>query len=360
MATLLADSPPAPPDGQAQPGAQNGAPAEPPAASAPVPSAHGCKRCGAELAAGQDWCLQCGAGAPGSLGMPSWRPAATVFAIVAALVLGAAAAAVAALSNGSAKAPAVTTTVAAAPTASTPATTGAATVPGTSGATPEAKSQLPSGTVTPPKIPLTASTPKASETAATTTPSSQTTASTPTTGTTPTSPSGASGEKANEESQQAAILLDPDAATTYDPYEYPASEFSGPNLAIDDDPSTAWTAEVNPATAPKMAEGLLIDLKDKQKVAVLELITSTPGMIVQVYGAKGQPAPSSITDPRWTPLSAPKLIKKKRTRLALRDPKKQFTYVTLWISKAPTSAAGTTTTPAHVAVNEVELFPPKS
>lgn len=307
------------------------------------------------MTGGQDWCLQCGAGAPGSLGTPSWRPAATAFGLVAVLVLGAAAAAVAALSKGSAKVPVVTTTVAAAPTVSTPATT----TPTTPGAVtmPEAKS--PSGTVKPPKIPLTASPPKASETTTSTTPPSEATTSTPTTSTTPTSGSGASGEKANEESQQSAILLDTNAATTYNPYGYPASEFSGPSLAIDDDPSTAWTAEVNPASAPKMAEGLLIDLKDQQKVAVLELITSTPGMTVQVYGAKGNPAPASITDPAWIPLSAPKAIKKKHTRLALRDSKKEFTYITLWISQAPQSAAGTATAPGHVDVNEVELFPPK-
>jgi hypothetical protein len=356
MATLLADSPPAPSDGQAQPDGPNGGPAGPAVVPPATPSAHSCRRCGADMAGGQEWCLQCGAGAPGSLGTPSWRPAATVFVLVAVLVLGAAAAAVAALSKGSAKAPVVTTTVAAAPTVSTPTTT-APTTPGAAVTTPEVKS--PSGTVKPPKIPLAASTPKASETTTSTTPSSEATTSTPTTSTTPTSGSGATGEKANEESQQSAILLDTNAATTYNPYGYPASEFSGPSLAIDDDPATAWTAQVNPATAPKMAEGLLIDLKDQQKVAVLELITSTPGMTVQVYGAKGNPAPASITDPAWIPLSAPKLIKKKHTRLALRDAKKEFTYITLWISQAPQSAAGTATAPAHVDVNEVELFPPK-
>ncbi len=362
MATLLADSPPAPSDSQAQPSAPDGAPTEPAAPATPAPQAHSCRHCGAGMTAGEDWCLQCGAGAPGSLGAPSWRPAATVFMLVAALVLGAAAAAVAALSKGGAKAPVVTTTVAAAPSTSTPATTTPPTTPGVAGA-PATKSS-PLGTVRPPKIPLTASTPKASEKSTATVPPAEATTSTPTsptpTSTTPTSGAGANGEKANEETQQSAILLDTDAATTYNPYEYPASYFSGPSLAIDDDASTAWTAEVNPATAPKMAEGLLIDLKDKQKVAVLELISSTPGMTVQVYGAKGATAPASITDQAWVPLSAPKVVKKKRTRLALRDSKRQFTYITLWISQAPTGAVGTATAPGHVAVNEIELFPPKS
>ncbi len=113
------------------------------------------------MAAGQDWCLQCGAGGPGSLGTPSWRSAATILGAVAVLVLGAAAAAVAALSKGTPKAHVVTTTVAqaSAPTATTPAT---GTTPGAPGSTFKAKTGLGLGTVKPPKIPLTAVTPKAS------------------------------------------------------------------------------------------------------------------------------------------------------------------------------------------------------
>ncbi|MGO9322401.1 MAG: hypothetical protein ACLQBY_16590 [Solirubrobacteraceae bacterium] len=364
MATSLADSPPVLPDGHVPPEGSNGTPAGPPAAPPPVAAAgRRCARCGSEMAAGQDWCLQCGAGAPGSLGTPSWRSAAMVLGVVAALALGAAAAAVAALSKGAAKAPVVTTTVAQAPapTATTPTTPGTTpTTPGALGTTPKVKSTLPLGTVKPPKIPLTAATPKASEKATTTTPSSETKTTTTPTTTTPSSGSSTTGEKTSEESQQAAILLDTDAATTYDPYGYPASGFGDPSLAIDGDPSTAWTAQVNPATAPKMAQGLLIDLKAKQNVAVLELITSTPGMTVQVYGANGHTAPASITDPAWVPLSAPTVAKKKHLRLALRDSSKEFTFITLWISKAPKSSVGTAEAPGHVDVNELELFPPKS
>ena len=326
------------------------------------PAAGACSKCGAELAAGQDWCLQCGAGAPGSLGSPGWRSAAVILGAVAVLALGAAAAAVAALTKGPGKRPVVIATVAPppAPAASTPAGTGAPT-PGVPGTTSTPGSTLPTGTTKPPKIPLTAATPKASETTATTTPSTSTpsTTTTSTAGTTPSSGTGTTG-KSGEESQQSAILLDTNAASTYNPYGYPASGFGDPSLAIDDDQSTAWTAQVNPATAPKMAQGLLIDLKAKQKVAVLQLISSTPGMTVQVYGANASTAPASITDPAWIPLSSPKLAKKKKLRLKLRDASKQFTFITLWISNAPESAVGTAQAPGHVDVNEVELFPPKS
>jgi hypothetical protein len=313
------------------------------------------------MAAGQDWCVQCGAGAPGSLGTPSWRSAATILGVVAVLVLGAAAAAVAALSKGTAKAHIVTTTVAqaTAPTTITPATAGTTpSTPGAQGTTPKLKAKLPLGSIKPPKIPLAAVTPKASE-ETTTTPAAESKTNT-SASTTPssTNPTNTTGAATNEESQQSAILLDTNAATTYNPYGYPAGGFGDPRLAIDGDSATAWTAQVNPATAPKMAQGLLIDLKAKQKVAVLELITSTPGMTVQVYGANGHTAPASITAPAWIPLSPPDVVKKKHLRIALRDSTKAFTFITLWISNASQASVGTAEAPGHVAVDELELFPP--
>jgi hypothetical protein len=312
------------------------------------------------MATGQDWCLECGAGAPGSLGTRSWRSAAAIAGLVTVLVLGAAAAAVAALTKGHAKPPVVIRTVAQVPAPTTPAPTTpgvGTTAPATPGTVPGAKLKLPLSTVKPPKIPLTQVTPKASETP-TATPPAETKATTPTSSTpTGTTPTSGSGEKTNEESQQAAILLDTNAASTYNPYEYPASGFGDPSLAIDGDTSTAWTAAVNPATAPKMAQGLLINLKGKQKISALQLVTATPGIRVQVYGANVATAPTSITDPAWVRLSPPRTVKKRRLRMSLRDSSKAFQFVTVWISQAPASAVGTATAPGHVDLNEVELFP---
>ena len=358
MSTTLTDPPQASADGQAQ--------TQPQDAEATVPAAGGeshdprrapvraCANCGAELAPAQEWCLSCGQGAPGSLGTSSWRASAAA-AAVAVLVLGAAAAAVAAIGKGAPSPHVLTDVVAQAPTASSPAATAPTTTPappGGAASTPTAK--LPSTAAKPPKIPLAAVTPKG---ASTTTPS--TPAASAPGATTPGATAPAAGEQAGEESQQAAILLDTDAASTYDPYGYPAGEFGDPSRAIDGDHATAWTAQVNPASAPRMAEGLLVDLKAKQKVAVLQLITSTAGMTVQVYGAQTKTAPESITDPAWTPLSAPHVVKKRKLRLKLRDQRKAFTYITLWISKAPAAALGTVEAPGHVSVNELELFPTK-
>jgi hypothetical protein len=334
-----------------------------PESSAPEPEpARACANCGAALDDGQDWCLQCGAAIPGSLdgGGPGWRSATTVLAATTVLVLGAAAAAYAALTQPSPRTPAPKVVVVAqvpatTPPATTPATT--PTLPSTPGAlgTPTTIKPLPSTTPAP-KIPLTAPTPKSSESTE------------PGTGTTNSgsSKSGTGTTKANTNSggttttePPSPILLDTNAASTYNPYGYPTSWFGDPSLAIDGETSTAWTALLNPAVAPKMAEGLAIDLKTAEKVGSVKLITSTPGMTVQMYGANGTTLPASITDPAWVALSPSLDAKKRTTKIKLRDASKAFRFVTLWISQAPQSAVGTPTAPGHVSVNELELFAAK-
>jgi hypothetical protein len=341
VATVTADSPPAPAAEQPPTaGAPGGPPVQAPAPP-PVPAGATCAKCGSPMAPGQDWCLQCGAGAPDGLGTPGWRSAATILGVVAVLVLGAAAAAFAALGKSPRKAPVVTATVAQAPTPAPPVATPTPVVPTT-----PAKVVVPPVTAKPPKIPLTATTPKP----AATTPA----ASTPTTtSTTPASGEGSGGE----ENKPTAILLDTNAASTYNPYNYPATNFGDPSLAIDGEPSTGWTAQVEPSLAPRMAEGLLINLKAPQKVASLQLVTTTPGITVQVYGAHGSTVPNSITDPSWIHLTPSMVVKKHSVHITLKESTKAFTLITLWISKAPQSSVGTPQAPGHVSINELELFP---
>ena len=295
---------------------------------------------------GQDWCLQCGAGAPGSLdaGGPSWRSAAAILTATTVLVLGAAAAAYAALNKEGAAKPhptivavaAPSTTAAATPTPTTPLTPtpttpeAATPTPKASGA-PAINPLAPTGSANPPKIPLTAPTPKSTGTSTTPAKTKETS---PTT-TTPSSGNESGGGTATEQAS-AALVLDPDAASTYNPYGYPAGEFGDPSLAI--------------------------DLKSAQRISAVELITSTPGMSVQIYGANSQTLPTSITDPAWVQLSPYLITKKRNERIKLKDSSKGFRFITLWISKAPAVSAGTPqdrVPPTDVAVNELELFAAK-
>lgn len=316
---------------------QAGPSAVSPSAPGQAPAARACPKCAAAMAPGQDWCLQCGSGAPEALG-GGWRPAAWVLGLTVLLLLGAAAAGYAALTTKAPTAPLVTRTVAAAPPATTPVAP-ATTPPTTS---------VP--LVKPPKIPLTTPTPSSTATTPATTPAT-TTETTKTTSTTETKTGGTGS------AEPTPILLDTDAASTYNPYNLPASYFGDPSLTIDGDTSTAWTAEVNPATAPTMAEGLLVNLKSPQKLQAVKLVTSTPGMTVQLFGTTATTAPDSITSHEWVALSHSVVLHKKHAHIALLHKTKAVTLVTLWISKAPASAVGTPEAPAHVSVNEIELFP---
>jgi outer membrane biosynthesis protein TonB len=345
VSTLLADTPPAPDGETVQPLPEGSKP--PASAGYPV----GCGKCGAPMAPDQDWCLQCGGAASRGSSRGSWRPAALIALGTLVLVLGAAVAAYAALKKKAPTAPIVTTTPAqVAPPASTPPP--AATTP----ALPTTTPLVTPGTIAkPPKIPLQAVTPKPAK--SNTKASTKTTPPTTTTGSGETSKETSTTNNGGASSEPAPILLDDNAATTYNPYNQPASNFGDPSLAIDDDTSTAWTAQIEPSTAPKLAEGLLIDLQTPQKLATVALVTSTPGMTVQIFGAKTSTAPSSITDPAWVALSHLVVVHHRHARIGLLHKKQAYTLITLWISKAPKSAVGTPTAPGHVSVNEFELFP---
>ena len=372
MGTLLADPPSAAPEKQA--------PSAPPEGGAPQtqpdgagPASRACARCGSAMGNDQDWCLECGAGAPDSLSRHgSWRAPATVIGALVIHMAGAAAAAYAAWSGGSnrrgaaalaqARTPSAASLLPPASAGAPPAAAGAQSKPPTLNLKTGSVGAAPGVKIKPPKIPLTALTPKTgplssgSAGATTTAPSSSkgTGSKGTSTGTSPSKESGGAPAEG-----PTPILLDTNAAATYNPYSYPAERFGDPRRAIDGDGSTAWTAAVDPAVAPRMAEGLVIDLKSTRKLGALTLITSTPGMTAQVYGANGHTLPTTITDPSWARLSGAQAIRKRHTKLALRESSKAFRFVLLWISKAAPARAGAIGTPPPVSVNELELFPAK-
>jgi hypothetical protein len=230
----------------------------------------------------------------------------------------------------------------------------------------------PSSTAKPPKIPAPVPTPNSgggsgsSEPTSSTEPpasggGSNTGSSEKGTETTGTSTSESKANEGSGKSEQPnPILLDTDAASTYNPSNYPATGFGDPALAIDGEPTTAWTAQVQASSFPNMAEGLLIDLRSPTKLASLELATPTRGMTVQVYGAKGAKAPALIVDPGWTQLSGSHVLKKKITRLKLRTEGRAFRFVVMWVTKAPPASRGTAQAPGHVALSEAALYPPPS
>jgi hypothetical protein len=311
-----------------------------------------CSKCGAQLQEGQDWCLQCGTSRPKSLGPggPGWRTGAAILGATTLLVCGASVAAYAALNKTKPK-PKVA--VAVVKPTTVPPTTTPGTIPPPNTTTPGTPTTVSPTTPTVPSTP-TPSTPAEPVFP----PETKTDATTkPTTETTKSSEKSGSEKSSGEAEPPSPILLDTNAASTYNPYSYPPTLFGDPSLAIDGEAKTAWTAQVQPEKAPNMAEGLLLDLKSPQKLGSSTVKTTTTGITVEIYGANGNTVPGSITDTGWKRLVGLKVLKKKSVPLTLKTEGKGYRYVVLWLAKAPTGS--TATKPGRVAIDEFELFPPK-
>lgn len=376
----------------------------------------------------QDWCLNCGAGAPGNVrGGPGWRSAALAFGSSAILALGAAAAAYAALKQSSPPPKGPT-----APVAQTPpptSTTTSSSTTSTSSIPPSTNNVLPEGTGKPPKIPSSESTPEGSgnglfgeegraeqekgkshkegssgkagsgegkkggeekgeqgnkggsgETSdcvsgktsteevtssestssgsSSNSSSSTSVSSTETTSDTSSSEASSTSEQKEEaeerncrQAKSAPIVLDTNAASTYDPNGYPEAAYGDPSLAIDGEATTSWTAPLAPEIGPLVQSGLLLNLKSQLRIAKVTLITSTPGMSVQIYGTTQRKPPSSLNSAAWLKLSRVHVVAQRKSSVGLqRTPK--IRQLLVWIVKAPQGAES-------VAVGEAELYEPK-
>jgi hypothetical protein len=106
-----------------------------------------------------------------------------------------------------------------------------------------------------------------------------------------------------------------------------------------------------------MAAGVAIDMRSAHRLSTLELITSTPGMTVRVYGANTSSLPSSISSSAWLALSGSKTSNTRHTQIKLSHSTTAFRFAMLWITGAPTASVGTAQAPGSVDVNEIELFP---
>jgi hypothetical protein len=130
------------------------------------------------------------------------------------------------------------------------------------------------------------------------------------------------------------IVLDTNAASTYNPYAFPVTRYGDPSLATDADPTTAWTAQAD--ANGRIDSGLVIDLKAPHKVGFLR-IQGTRGLSIQIYGTQGQ-APASITDPAWVHVGSASLTKR-QVRATLTTGGQRLQSIALWIAAAPPSVS---------------------
>jgi hypothetical protein len=296
-----------------------------------------CASCGSPMESDQDWCLNCGAAASGSLGQrPGWRAASTVIGLTLVLVLGAIAASYAAITgdDGKKPAPAAPAAAAAQQQAATPP---AATPPAAS--TPTTSTPTQSTPTTPSKLPK-VKTPKSNTTGvAPITP----TTSAPTTSTpAPTNTNTTTTPSTTTDQQPAGpqpIQLAGDAGKAYDPYG--KSKASGEaERAIDDDPATSWYVDLkDPA---QLGLGYAIDLGKLQGIREIQLETPTPGFRIEVYATDETDLPPDILDTRWSHITNVSNVGTKdsgKQTIVLGAGTTKYRNLLLWFTKPPTDGA---------------------
>jgi hypothetical protein len=281
---------------------------------------------------GQEWCLECGTARPDRLSAarPSWRGGAAVLVVTGVLAVGAAAAAWAGLS-ADAKRVAADTTQAALPQPAQQQPAQATPPPAATTAQP------PASTATPPAATTSKSaTPSAAKAPATSTPATPAAPAAPQTSSTTSSASKpkdtTSPQHTKPVGKLVAVDLQPADAKTYNPYNRPGAEQADPKLAIDGNKQTAWTASLNPSADGQSAIGVDLALGKLTGVRQLKLSTPTPGMTVELYGARSTDVPVSVQDPEWTHIATQLDVSKDGT-IRLGSGTDKYRHLLIWITE---------------------------
>jgi hypothetical protein len=320
---------------------------EAPEATPEPPPARTCPACSATLAEGQDWCLECGIAQPDRTGSRTgWRSAAAVLTATGILASGAVAAAYAGLSADSRKAAAPNAQAALPP--QTPDVPPEPTPPPAPPAepTPPADAQ-PADPGAPPAEEPPAPTPPADPPAPTPPPAPPADEGADDTADKPAKEDKPDeGVKKPRNGKMVALELPRESAQIYNPYGRPEGTYTtDAGLALDGDPATTWTSTLDGSGSPV---GIVIDAGEKVGVRRLDLTTTTPGMTVEVYGARGAQPPVSIQDPKWTHL-ATQLDVAPDGRIRLGEGLDEFRWVAIWPTEPPPDAT-------QIAIGELKLY----
>jgi len=320
------------------------------------PGEPSCSGCGGTLSVGQYWCLECGTAAKGRLGANSLRKASSVVGLTLLIGSGFVAASYAALSPSPRHAASPHQTLVANGSRAVSTSASASTQPSATASPPSPNPSLTPSTLSAAQVAAALAKKKAAipvhtaAAAVSAVPATNATANTtsnysPTYNSTPTYTHHTYVRQSQPIRPQSAgpvpIVLDTDAATVYNPNKLPDATFGDPSKAIDGDLTTAWTASLD--SAGKLGAGLNIDLKTPQAVSSIKLITTTPGMTIQIYGAPGD-LPALITDPSWVHLATVKSLKR-RDLIKLKTRGEWFRQLDIWITQGVPAKTGSTSTP---------------
>ncbi|MGB2711841.1 MAG: hypothetical protein WBC33_10025 [Conexibacter sp.] len=299
------------------------------------PAERSCPSCAAPAQASQRWCLECGAELR-SARRAGLRPAVGIATTLALLVGAASAGGYTLLQDGKQPPP--------------PATTVAQQPPPATATTPPA-TQEPSPYTPPPAV---SSDPGSigGATSTGTTPSSSGTSSTSSTssGGGSTSDSGAGDGTGGAETPDEPQLALTDVAlgavaVVYAPYTPDDVDLGDASRVVDGTTRTVWKApaSIDPTASPQV--GVYVDLASREEIKKLVIRTPTPGIGIEIYGARTGP-PQAITDEGWDHVATRTELEQKTT---IKLPSRQFRYLLVWITEAPPDGV-------RAAISELSLL----
>jgi hypothetical protein len=321
---------------------------EAPAAPDETPIENPCPSCGATMIEGQEWCFECGNARPDRVATATgWRSGVAVLASVGVLASGAVAAAYAGLS-ADAKRVAQPNAQASLPAQQPPAPAPAP-PPAAEEQPPAPADEEPPPAAEPPAAGEpsdVAPPPAASE------PAAPAPAPAPSGGSDDSSSSGG-GDPAPPSSDSTPrklvpVALSGEMASTYNPYGRPESDFTAPAQAVDGNEGTAWTSKVDPNGNGKTAVGLNLDLGTRRGLRAMQMATSTPGLNIEIYGARTAEPPVSVQDPAWRHLVT-QLDVPRDKRIRLGDGGDEYRQILIWVTEAFPGSS-------QVALSELKLY----
>lgn len=140
-----------------------------------------------------------------------------------------------------------------------------------------------------------------------------------------------------------AVKLGPSAVAVYNPYGEPTTDYdSAPGqagAAMDGNKSTIWHATVDPSQSSTQAIGLTLKLPEPLTPRRLDVLTSTDGISVGVYGTSATTPPAKDTDKGWVKIGT-WLGLDGQQPIQLDAGGRKFRYVLLMITDGPSDGSG--------------------
>jgi serine/threonine protein kinase len=158
-----------------------------------------------------------------------------------------------------------------------------------------------------------------------------------------------SGGEDKQEAEGGPAITEPQAATDFDPFGTSGEHPEEVQLAIDGNPTTAWTTETYESVdLGKEGVGLYVDAGKLVPASTLEVRSDSRDWDMEVYGTADDPPPEDLAG--WGPPIGTATVDSERTEIPL-GATGRLQYFLIWITRPASEDDG-----FLVQINEVRLL----